>query len=633
MKGITKFIIFILFLLIPYSIFNIQAVYAQNEFTVDSSVTYQVDEKGIIHTSHQITLFNNLPTVYAKSYNFTLENIEPKNLKAYQDNQNLDLAVSKDKQKISIEINFPDSVVGKDAKRTFYISYDIDNLAEKTGEVWEISVPKLSDPNDFRNYQAVLIVPRTFGNPAYISPQPTQTTNDQLNYRYLFAKDTIAKAGVTASFGEFQLLSFTINYHLENPLSRDSDVQIALPPDTSFQKIYYNTINPKPKSVASDEDGNWIATYSLGSRQRLDVLTSGSVQIFASPRFINNFSDDVLQKETLPQTYWESNDPQITKIASGLKNVEQIYNYVVNTLSYDYERVRPNVQRLGAKQALDSPKSAICMEFTDLFVALARAKGIPAREVNGYAYTENTSIKPLSLVADVLHSWPEYWDANKKIWIAVDPTWQNTTGGVDYFNKFDLRHFVFVIHGIDSSKPYAPGSYKLGANPQKDVFVNLGSEPDLLSKKKLSIEAFLTSKIPFISHRLNIKITNSGPSALYDQPVIVYFDNNKFDSKTIDRLLPFDQYGYSLDIPFSFFGRNSPSSIMVSFDDEQTTLPGVKNDILLSNLIIVFLLGFLIFLLTLIKLQKINLGLIKELFVKLNTSIEHVFKKNKDINS
>ena len=166
-------------------------------------------------------------------------------------------------------------------------------------------------------------------------------------------------------------------------------------------------------------------------------------------------------------------------MALELKTPEAIYDYVVKTLKYDYSRVRANVERLGALAALKSPNTAICMKFTDLFIALARASGIPAREINGYAYTENPQIQPLSLVADVLHAWPEYYDKEEKVWIPIDPTWGSTTGGVDFFNKLDLRHFTFVIHGKDSVKPYAAGSYKLGTNPQKDVFVSFGSLPEV----------------------------------------------------------------------------------------------------------------------------------------------------------
>ena len=144
-------------------------------------------------------------------------------------------------------------------------------------------------------------------------------------------------------------------------------------------------------------------------------------------------------------------NPIIIDEAKNLKTAKGIYDFVSTKLKYDYERVKPNVERLGAVNALNNPNSAICMEFTDLFIALARAAGIPAREVNGFAYTENPKIQPLSLVNDVLHAWPEYYDYEKGVWIPVDPTWASTTGGVDYFNKLDLRHFTFVMHGKSST--------------------------------------------------------------------------------------------------------------------------------------------------------------------------------------
>ncbi|GAI19887.1 unnamed protein product, partial [marine sediment metagenome] len=68
---------------------------------------------------------------------------------------------------------------------------------------------------------------------------------------------------------------------------------------------------------------------------------------------------------------------------------------------------------MGALKALNSKNPVVCMEFTDLFIALCRAAGIPVREVNGYAHTNNPKLRPLSLTLDVLHAWPEYYDENK----------------------------------------------------------------------------------------------------------------------------------------------------------------------------------------------------------------------------
>ena len=72
------------------------------------------------------------------------------------------------------------------------------------------------------------------------------------------------------------------------------------------------------------------------------------------------------------------------------------------------------------------------MEFTDLFIAIAREKGIYSREIQGYGFLWIQKLQPLSLSSDILHAWPEYFDLKTENWVAVDPTWENTSG-IDYF--------------------------------------------------------------------------------------------------------------------------------------------------------------------------------------------------------
>jgi hypothetical protein len=171
---------------------------------------------------------------------------------------------------------------------------------------------------------------------------------------------------------------------------------------------------------------------------------------------------------------------------------------------------------MGATQALANPNQAICMEFTDLFIALARAASIPAREINGFAYTTDARLRPLSLMADVLHAWPEYYDVQKQAWIPVDPTWEKTTGGVDYFSKTDLNHFAFVIHGEHSQYPYPAGSYKLEDSLGRDVQVGFG-EYQGENKNDLKVDFDLPGEIFWGEHKNGkIIVKNTGQGALYN---------------------------------------------------------------------------------------------------------------------
>ena len=215
------------------------------------------------------------------------------------------------------------------------------------------------------------------------------------------------------------------------------------------------------------------------------------------------------------QPFWQTTDKRIKELALELKTPYKIYKYVVDNLKYDFKRLQTGMPRLGALGVLKNPSSAVCLEFTDLFIALARAAGIPAREVNGFAYTQNSKERPLSLVKDVLHAWPEYYDSDMQTWVMVDPTWENTTGGTDYFYTLDFDHLAFVIKGISSTYPIPAGAYKISNNQTaRDVIVEFGNsfnKPFFLTNKADAIkiqnnENFIGKVILFVSIFIGLSV-------------------------------------------------------------------------------------------------------------------------------
>lgn len=601
----------IIFLFIILFLLLVPTVSAKGEFNTDFDVTYQVKETGITEVTNKITLTNIFSNLYATSYSIVLDGINPTNVKAYGVSEGYSVKTNNENGKTTLEIDFPDQVVGKDKSRVFWVSFEESSFAVRTGEVWEISIPRIAEEAVFNSYYLHLLVPQAFGQEAYISPNPRQKSNQNGFLNYTFNKSDVLKTGITAGFGEFQVFSFNLSYHLENPLTRSAVTEITLPPDTAYQKMYYENINPRPFNMYVDSDGNWIAEYKLNSRERLDITTNGHVQIFSNYRPFPNSSTESLNQNLLKSEFWEIDNPEILTLSKSLKTPKQIYDFVTQKLKYDYERVKPNVERFGAIKALQNPNSAICMEFTDLFIVLARAAGIPAREINGFAYTENPDIQPLSLVNDVLHAWPEYYDYEKKVWVPVDPTWGSTTGGVDYFTKLDLRHFTFVVHGKDSKTPYAAGSYKLGSNPQKDVFVSFGSLPtDRNSILKLNVK--IEKWIPLISNKLDLTISNNGPIAIYNLKPKIFFDNIEIESNKqsltslneINVLLPFQKYDTSLDIPFSFLAAKTPDVIKIIVNDQEISVQTNKKQVVIYNLIAIFVIAIIVLLIILFRLKK-----------------------------
>ncbi len=604
-----------LFLCTFYFILCTSVAHAEGEFKTDIDVSYKVQGSGITTVTNNITLENLFTNLYATAYTLVLDNIKPTNLVASEGGKNLPFDIKTEGSKTNIIIAFPDSLVGKGSKRIFSVSYDDPTIAQRTGEVWEISIPRLSSDSTFSSYKLSFFVPNSFGDEAYISPNPEKRETKDGFKAYTFNKESVSKTGVMAGFGQFQVFSFNLIYHLENPLVKSAVIEIALPPDTSLQKVYFSKLEPKPNNIRVDEDGNWLATFILSPRQRVDIKAEGSVQIFAGSRSFSVSSEHTLASNILPTDFWQSSDPVILQLAQKYKTPKEIYDFVVGFLSYDFERVKPNAVRLGALEAIKNPKTAICMEFTDLFIAIARAAKIPAREINGFAYTENPKIQPLSLVSDILHSWPEYWDSNKKTWFSIDPTWASTTGGIDYFNKLDLRHFAFVIHGADSQKPYPPGSYKLGPNPQKDVFVNFGQLP-IERSPKITIVSEVEKLIPFMPQKILVTITNTGVSASYNLTPQIFFDNKLVESKNIQVLPPYGNFSFSLKIPFSFLGRNTPNIVRITASDEKLEIQGAKVEVIIYNLASIFLISLILTLVILIKLGKIKIPKIKKLLAR-----------------
>lgn len=605
MSSMYKVYLAIILLFFPLSFIFSRNSFAEDNFETDASIEYKVNDNGLSSVTNVFTLRNLKSELQVKSFVFTLRGVNPKNVKAFENGNELVVFQTQENKNTIFTVNFPEKVAGVGKYRTFILSYDEESFAVKSGEIWEVNIPKIDKDNIFDKLNITLSIPLSFGDEAYITPEPSEINKDTTNKIYVFDKSRLVKNAITAVFGKSQIYSFNLMYRIENPVNKKGLTQIAIPPDTSLQRVYYENIDPKPKRVYLDNDGNWLAEFLLPPKEKIDVKVLGSVQIFTKPRKLLAVSAHVLNENTKPKEFWQSDDPQIKELASSLKTPEEIYKFVTNYLNYNEERVKPNVVRLGAKAALVSPNNAICMEFTDLFIAIARAAGIPAREINGFADTDNPKIQPLSLVADVLHSWPEYWNKDLETWIPVDPTWGATSGN-DYFNKLDLKHITFVIHGSDSTLPYAPGSYKLGPNPQKDVFIAIGSLPEK-NRPNIKIEYDLKNKFFIFNKELLIRVTNSGASQAFNLNPKIFFDGKLTKEENIQSLPPYGEHRISLDIPSLIFSNKSPKEVLVTVDSVQTYIDNKSYNIVILRLVVIFILIFLTLFIFLIKSHKLNL--------------------------
>jgi transglutaminase-like putative cysteine protease len=443
-------------------------VLASDYFTRDYKILYTVKEDGKTNVSIDITLTNKTSDYYASSDTLSIGFNDIENLSDKDPDGDIKPLVTKTDQGNNIQSTFNKKAVGVGKAITYTISFDTKDIAHKSGKVWEINIPGLSDPTSIDSFTTEVKVPDSFGQPNYIKPM----TKDG---KLIFTKNDLHTSAISISYGMEQIYSFDLVYHLQNKNLYPIKTEIALPPTTNYQFVEIDDISPRPLDVTIDKDGNWLAQFELAPSAKVDVHVKGKAKVTNHPTPVHLTSQQITDY-TKEEKYWDANNPQIKALARKLKTPQAIYDYVVKNLHYDFNRVTTNEPRLGANGALNNPSSAVCLEFTDLFIALSRAAGIPAREVNGFANTENSKQRPLSLLQDVLHAWPEYYDDQRKAWIMVDPTWGNTTGGTDYFSVFDFDHLTFVRKGYNSDYPIPAGGYKYsGDEKKKDVNVTFAA--------------------------------------------------------------------------------------------------------------------------------------------------------------
>lgn len=113
------------------------------------------------------------------------------------------------------------------------------------------------------------------------------------------------------------------------------------------------------------------------------------------------------------------------------KKAYLIYKWIGSNIDYDWSKYNNiingvnNVDKYGAIPAFTTRKG-VCEDYSDLYVAMARAVGLKVRIVVGKGYTGSEWGG---------HAWNEVYINNEKKWIPLDTTWAKAG------NYFDNKNF------------------------------------------------------------------------------------------------------------------------------------------------------------------------------------------------
>ncbi len=214
-----------------------------------------------------------------------------------------------------------------------------------------------------------------------------------------------------------------MSYIISAPGKTFSVRMIAQVPQSvpNIQKINSVEFSVEPRRYFSS-NGDKYAEIIINNPDKIEKI---EITIFAelyrydlqtalSDKKKNQLQETGLTEYLKEEKFIEKNDSNLAEIAKGIKGtseidtVRNIYNYVIDNLEYLIQGKKDR----GALFALRHKKGD-CSEYSDLLVALCRAKKIPARVVTGISVQRDTKT--------ARHNWAEVY--LKDIgWVPFDPS-------------------------------------------------------------------------------------------------------------------------------------------------------------------------------------------------------------------
>ncbi len=282
------------------------------------------------------------------------------------------------------------------------------------------------------------------------NPLDTLQSDEEIDYREYQEVQTEFPDGQKYQVLESNTYKVTEKVVLTNNGQGDAskiDLRMAMIKDIEpYQDVISENIQAAAGyDVIGDDDNNKYAHFDLPGLkvgEKFAITAEYQVKVNALDYNLTKCDGELVDGFLSAEKYIESDNPTIkTKaqnLAKGDKNkcisAKDIYDYVADSVTY--EGYVPQDQ--GALNAFNK-LSGDCTDFTDLFLGLSRAAGVPARFLEGLGYAEDAKVP-----ADVKHDWAEVYLPGAG-WTQVDPTWgryENTRNL--HFAKTDGEHIIIT---------------------------------------------------------------------------------------------------------------------------------------------------------------------------------------------
>lgn len=382
---------------------------------------------------------------------------------------------------------------------TLILEYESYGLLINTGAIKDIFIPGFPENYSLENetftesVSTQIRISNKFPEINFVSPEQAIKTSGDSRVVDIPINDLIGNSA-WIQLGTEQFFEFEI----KQTLPKTSNIPFAInsfslpvPRDINSgpisQRVYYSQISPEPYQVKEDIDGNLIFLFKSSASQDLNINIKGYASLKQSQIFSFEDSGELAdipndyQKYLEGANYWEVSDSDIQATAMNLRGDEQdiytiitgTYEFVIDRIDYSFVKKNGLNDRQGALKTLNGG-AAVCMEYSDLFITLLRAQGIPARAAFGYGY--GTSDFEARQDNTINHQWAEVYIPRLDTWVAIDTTWGEF--GSDLIGG-DLNHFYSHVASIDPETPSTSSASFFGSLdeiPDRDMEIFMVKE-------------------------------------------------------------------------------------------------------------------------------------------------------------
>lgn len=379
---------------------------------------------------------------------------------------------------IIVTVAFP-NVIDQNNPETITLTYRSYGLLISVGAIRDIFIPgypetySLIDNETTETITTSVRIPASIGAINLVSQDVPVTSSGEFREMNIPFELLLGKT-FWIQLGNEQFYFFDLSQEVPKSTSVPfvlNTVELPLPRDITSgpveQEVFFTELSPEPFEIKTDRDGNLIAVYKVPASQTNEIIIKGYARQNQSSSFditnagtLSDIPVDLATQYTLPGEFWEVDHPEIASAAATLKGdstdvyeiLDKTYNFVIDLIDYDFVKKYGINERQGALETLRGG-GAVCMEYSDLFISLMRAQGVPARAAFGFGYS--SSDYESRNERRINHQWAEVYLPAQDTWINVDTTWGDFGSTL---HGGDLNHFY---SHVASTNPETPSTTQL----------------------------------------------------------------------------------------------------------------------------------------------------------------------------